>query len=144
MGERADFRDENRDGRQTLTFVGDLRLPYLGDMPKQLALVEQVDMIDLSDVARIDTVGAWIIHRLKVDKDATLTGANDDVAALIDQVAQSDKTVRMRPDRITPLFRVLGEIGAAVVVAGHNLKGLLGFFGAVMIEIGRASCRERV
>ena len=133
MAERADFRDENRNGRQTLTFAGDLRLPYLGDMPKRLARVEQVDMIDLSDVGRIDTVGAWIIHRLKVDKDATLTGANDDVAALIDQVAQSDKTVRMRPDRITPLFRVLGEIGAAVVVAGHNLKGLLGFFGAVMI-----------
>ena len=74
MGERADFGQEMRDGRQTLAFVGDLRLPDLGDLPTRLALIEQVDTIDLSNVRRIDTVGAWIIHRLTLDKNATLTG----------------------------------------------------------------------
>jgi phospholipid/cholesterol/gamma-HCH transport system permease protein len=133
MSERADFSREDRDGQSMIAFAGDLRLPDLGDLLKRLALVEKVDTIDLANVGRIDTVGAWIIHRMTVDNDATLTGANDDVASLIDQVSRSDKSVRMRPDRITPLFRVLGEIGEAVAVAGRNLKGLLGFFGAVMI-----------
>lgn len=135
MGERADFGQQDHDGRLTLAFAGDLRLPDLNDLPKRLALVEQVDTIDLSNVGRIDTVGAWIVHRLRVDKNATLTGAKGDVAALLEKVASSDKTVRMRPDRITPFFRVLGEIGAATAIAGQNLKGLLGFFGAVMIGL---------
>jgi phospholipid/cholesterol/gamma-HCH transport system permease protein len=133
MGNQAKIGQENRGGQQILSFTGDLRLSDLGDLPKQLALVEHIDTIDLANVRRIDTVGAWLIHRLMLDKNAVQTGANDDVATLIKQVAQSDKTVRMRPDRINPLFRVLGEIGAAVAIAGRNLKGLLGFFGAVMI-----------
>jgi phospholipid/cholesterol/gamma-HCH transport system permease protein len=135
MGERADFTQEDRDGRRIISFAGDLRLPDLGDVTTRLEAAGQVDLIDLSQVRRMDTVGAWIVHRLTLDNQAVLTGANDDVASLIDKVSRSDKTVRMRPDRINPLFRVLGEIGEAVAVAGHNLKGLLGFFGAVMIGL---------
>jgi phospholipid/cholesterol/gamma-HCH transport system permease protein len=135
MGKRADFTHEDRDGRRTLSFAGDMRLPDLGDLPKRLAGITQVDDIDMSKVDRIDTVGAWIIHRLTLDNQATLTGANDDVGAMIEQVSQSDKNVRMRPEAINPMARVLGEIGAAVGVAGSNLRGLLGFFGAVVIGL---------
>ena len=135
MGERANFTHEDRSGQQVLAFAGDLRLPDLGDLPERLNNVEPFDAIDLSKVGRIDTVGAWIIHRLTLNNSATLTGANDDVTTMIDQVASSDKSVRMRPDAVNPMARVLGEIGDAVSVAGKNLKGLLGFFGAVVIGV---------
>ena len=137
MSEYADFKREDRDGRQTIAFVGNLRLPELGDMPLRLSRVARVDAIDLSQVERVDTVGAWIIHRLQVDKNADVSGANDDVATLIDQVSRSDKSMRVRPETINPFARVLGEIGAAVGVAGRNLLGLLGFFGAVLIGLAR-------
>jgi phospholipid/cholesterol/gamma-HCH transport system permease protein len=135
MGDRATFTHEDRSGRHVLAFAGDLRLPELGDLPKRLEDVEQVDAIDLSRVGRIDTVGAWIVHRLVLDKDASLTGASDDVATMIDQVSASDKSVKMRPEAVNPLVRVLGEIGDATSVAGRTLLGLLGFFGAVLIGV---------
>ncbi len=135
MADRADFTQEDRDGRQTLAFAGDLRLPDLGDVPKRLQTVGNIQDIDLSKVGRIDTVGAWIIYRLTRDRNATLTGANDDVATMIDQVANSDQSVQMRPETVNPMARVLGEIGAAVRVAGRTLFGLLGFFGAALIGL---------
>ena len=135
MGDQANFTQEDRSGQRVLAFAGDLRLPDLGSLPQRLGNIETVDAIDLSKVGRIDTVGAWIIHRLVLDNNAALSGANDDVASMIDQVARSDKSVKMRPETVNPFLRVLGEIGAAVGVAGHNLKGLLGFFGAVLIGV---------
>jgi phospholipid/cholesterol/gamma-HCH transport system permease protein len=135
MGERANFTHADRGGQQVLAFAGDLRLPDLGDLPRRLEDIEHVDAIDLSRVGRIDTVGAWIVHRLVLDNDATLTGANDDVAMMIRQVSQSDKSVKMRPEAVNPLVRVLGEIGDATALAAHTLLGLLGFFGAVLIGI---------
>lgn len=135
MAERAEFTHEDRDGRQVVAFAGDWRLPALGDVTRRLDEVGVIDSIDLSRVKHIDTVGAWIVHRLTRDHAAVLTGANDDVATLIDKVSQSDKTVRMRPERVFPFKRVLGEIGEATYIAAHNMRGLLGFFGAVMIAM---------
>jgi phospholipid/cholesterol/gamma-HCH transport system permease protein len=133
MAERAEFTHEDRDGRQFVAFAGDWRLPALGDVTRRLDDVGAIASIDLSRVKHIDTVGAWIVHRLTRDHAAVLTGANDDVATLIDKVSQSDKTVRMRPEHIFPFKRVLGEIGEATHDAASNLRGLLGFFGAVLI-----------
>ena len=135
MGQPADFTQKDRGGATIVAFSGDLRLPDLGDMPKRLESLGNVDTIDMSRVARIDTIGAWLVHRLTIDNAATLTGANDDVATLIDQVSRADQSVQMRPDRINSFARVLGEIGDATAIAGRTLIGLLGFFGAVLIGL---------
>ena len=136
MGDAANFTLEDRNGQRVIAFAGDLRLSDLGDMPNKLAEVGSVDAIDLSQVGRMDTIGAWIIHRLTRDTKAVLSGANDDVATLIDDVEQSDKSARMRPDKVNAFSRVLGQIGDATSVAGRTLLGLLGFFGAVVISLG--------
>jgi len=136
MNDRADFRREDRDGQQVLAFSGDLVLTRLGDLPGRIdSDPGPIEILDLRGVPRIDTIGAWVVHRLAVDRRATITGANAGVSALIEQVTHADKTVRMRPDRVNPLARVLGEIGAATAVAGRTLLGLLDFFGAVMIGL---------
>ena len=134
MGEPADFRRDDRDGRGTIVFSGDLRLAMLGDMPKRLeADTADVARIDLSGVTVIDTVGAWIVHRLHVDRGAEIVGASEQAAILLEQVCDADKSVLMRPVRINPVARVLGEIGDATLIALRTMKGLLGFFGAVLI-----------
>ena len=135
MSDPATFTLDDRDGRRTIAFSGDLRLPNLGDMPATLLAVGAVDSVDLSQVARIDSIGAWLIHRLTRDTHAVLSGANDDVATLIEKVDSSDKSMRMRPETVNPLARVLGEIGDAVALSGRTLLGLLGFFGAVCIAL---------
>ena len=130
------FTIEDRSGTPVLALNGDVRLATLGDLPARLTGVGKVNAIDLSGVAHMDTVGAWVVHRFARDRDITIGGGNDAVKALIEQVTDADQSVRMRPETGNSFLRVLGEVGDATVLAGRTLLGLLGFFGAVVIAVG--------
>jgi phospholipid/cholesterol/gamma-HCH transport system permease protein len=134
MSDTADFIVEDRAGQRVVAFTGDLRLANIGLLPKRVEEMGSVDLIDLSAVDHVDTVGAWLINRAGAG-GAKLVGANPGVSALIEQVAKSDQSVRMRPESITPFARVLGEIGDAVAITGRTLLGLLGFLGMVLIAL---------
>jgi len=134
MSQTADFTEEMRDGAAALTFSGALTLAQLGGLPDRLAKrAGPVSRIDLSQVDRIDTVGAWIVHRLADETGATISGAHPDAEHLIAQVSAARQPVKMRPDRISPFARVLGQVGNATSVALGTLFGLLGFFGMVCV-----------
>jgi len=120
----------------TLRFTGQLTLARIGDLPQRLAaLAEMPARVDLSAVERIDTVGAWLVHRLARDHDAAVVGAGQDVAHLLEQLAAADRPLKIRPDPTPSFTRVLREIGDATVAAGASLYGLLGFFGATVIGL---------
>ena len=130
----ADFSEIDRDGSRALVFSGALTLSQLGELPNRLEKdLPQADTIDLSEVGQMDTIGAWVVHRLSRDMDAKIVGASDDNAHLIAQVSRSDVPMKVRPDHVFPIVRVLGEIGEATQIAGRTLLGLLGFFGAICI-----------
>ena len=136
MESGADFSVSDEGGKPMVRFSGALTLAHLGDLPQRLDELRLRDaVVDLSSISAMDTVGAWLIHKLTRDWGARVTGSSEDAAALIEQVSQADQPVKMRPDRMPPLYRVLGQIGTATVVAGRTLLGLLGFFGALLISI---------
>jgi phospholipid/cholesterol/gamma-HCH transport system permease protein len=136
MNAPADFSEMLEGDRRVLRFSGRLTIASLGDLPGRLQGLEgERQIVDLTGVERMDTVGAWLVHRLERDRGATLVGANEDQQSLIDQVAQADKPVKVRPDRTPPLYRVLGQMGDATSVALRTLQGLLGFFGALLISL---------
>ncbi|MBL7599011.1 ABC transporter permease, partial [Escherichia coli] len=72
MSVRADFeRVDSDSGGAVLRFTGNLSLASLGDLPDRLDRIDgQVARLDLSRVERIDTVGAWVIHRFARDREA--------------------------------------------------------------------------
>lgn len=131
----ADFA-EMRDGdTAVLRFKGRLTLARLGDLATRLETLEAPPAkIDVSEVERMDTIGAWIVQKLAHQHNAEIVGADATKAELISQVEGADQPVRMRPESITPFFRVLGEIGESVVIAFNTLLGLLSFFGAIIIS----------
>jgi len=132
MSALADFETVESGG--TLRFTGDLSLAKLGDLPDRLAtLSDKVTRIDLSKVDRIDTVGAWVVHRFARDQGATIEGLGPDSQHLLDQVAAAEKPVVQPARAPDALTRVLGEVGDAVILAGHTLYGLLGFLGGTLI-----------
>jgi phospholipid/cholesterol/gamma-HCH transport system permease protein len=136
MTSPADFTVQDEDGRRVLRFSGALTLARLGNLPQRLdAQPADFTEIDLSAVSAMDTVGAWLVHKLVRRGDVGVVGASEDQDALIGQVGQADEPVKMRPDRMPPLYRVLGEIGEATAAAGRTMLGLLGFFGALLIAI---------
>jgi phospholipid/cholesterol/gamma-HCH transport system permease protein len=115
-------------------FTGSLSLAKIGDLPERLRAFDgKVSRIDLSDIERIDTVGAWLVHRFAAEHDAEITGLDADGEHLMSQVTAADQPVAMRPVMRGTFTRMVGEIGDAVVTTGHTLYGLLGFLGATLI-----------
>ncbi len=144
MTSAATYKIATRDGANALALTGNWTLAQLGDAATRLENEgAKPSEIDLSGVERIDTIGAWIVHRIARDTDATITGASEDTQHLIEQVARGDSAMKVRPDRVSPFTRVLGEIGDATAVAGQTLLGLLGFFGSVCITTWHLICNPR-
>lgn len=133
----ADFTEdasESPDAGPVLRFTGSMTLARLGTLPDRLdALSTPPARLDLGAVERIDTVGAWLIHRLVARHGAEIVAASAAARNLIDQVSRADTPMLVRPAPLNPLARVLNEIGEATAIAFKTLLGLLSFFGAVLI-----------
>jgi phospholipid/cholesterol/gamma-HCH transport system permease protein len=99
--------------------------------------------IDLSDITRMDTVGAWIIYRTVRDRGAKVIGASHDEVSLLKQVGEFDKPTRVIPDEPHNFLAVIRELGEWVAETGATLVGLLGFFGATLIGFANVIRRPR-
>jgi phospholipid/cholesterol/gamma-HCH transport system permease protein len=144
MSSVARFRDAVEDGRRVLHFEGDLTLPRLGPLPTRLdRLKGRGFLLDLSGVGRMDTIGAWLVHRTARLRDGEIIGANDDQKVLLRQVAEADQPVKVHADQPPAVARVLDQVGAATAMAGRTMLGLLAFFGAVLITFWKVAGHPR-
>jgi phospholipid/cholesterol/gamma-HCH transport system permease protein len=136
MTRQADYARDGSGG-ETIRFTGDLSLARVGDLADRLAAEGgDVRILDLSDVSRIDTVGAWIVHRFAQDRGAEVTGLGEDGSRLMQQVVDADQPVAVAPHPLPSGLRVLDEIGEATAQAGRTMLGLLGFMGGTVIALG--------
>ena len=86
MNAKADYQLDPANGG-ALRFTGNLSLATLGDLPERLDREEaSVQRIDLSQVDRIDTVGAWLVHRFAARNDAAIEGLDENQRNLVDKV----------------------------------------------------------
>jgi len=144
MATMADSSDEYQDGRRIVRLSGNLTLSRVRAVTRQLEdATEEKLRIDLSDVERMDTVGAWLLHKLARDRDVELVGADADQLALIENVAAADRPAKLRPDAPPPFLRVVAMTGEATLTAGRTLVSLVAFLGATMITAGKVITRPR-
>jgi phospholipid/cholesterol/gamma-HCH transport system permease protein len=122
---------------------GALTIARAGSTARELEAMPDGMTIDLSEVERMDTVGAWLVYRSERDRGAKLTGASPEFAALIDQVRDADRPMLVRPDMRPAFSRALEDIGASTSEAGRTLLGLIGFFGATLIGFGNVIRRPK-
>jgi phospholipid/cholesterol/gamma-HCH transport system permease protein len=128
----ADFTQDDR----TLRFTGEWTLSRLGNVPARLEKLDgSPDTVDMSGVERIDTVGAWLVHRLQRDHDVRIEGASEKAEDLIEKVGHVDKPFQIKPDELPSFQRSLARIGKSTITAGHTMVGLLAFFGETLIAV---------
>ena len=99
--------------------------------------------IDLSEIERMDTVGAWIVYRTVRDRGAKVIGASRDEVSLLKQVREFDVPTRVVPDEPHGLTSILRELGEWIAETGTTLVGLLGFLGATLIGFGNVIRRPK-
>ena len=92
--------------------------------------------VDLSEVERMDTVGAWLVHKLQRDRGAKIVGANREQQLLIDHVAAADQPVQVKRETPRAFIRVVTQVGEWTTNFLRTLVGMLGFFGAMLISFG--------
>ena len=140
----ARFTEKVENGRRVLQFSGDLTLSRLGVTPTRLDRLKGRDFVlDLSGVGRMDTIGAWLVHRMVRDRGAQIVGASPSNASLLQQMAQVDKPVKVRPDPAPAFARVVTQMGGATVEAGRTMLGLMAFFGGMLVAIARVAREPR-
>ena len=103
-------------------------------------------IFEIAGIERIDTTGAWLIHRtLKGLRgsggEARLVGASDGAGVLLDQVARADRPEPEHPARPGAFTAVLGRLGAGAVDAANEAGAILGFLGLLSTTLLRALVR---
>ncbi|CAM5345186.1 putative phospholipid ABC transporter permease protein mlaE OS=Afipia felis OX=1035 GN=mlaE_1 PE=3 SV=1 [Afipia felis] len=98
-------------------------------------------VIDVSQVSRLDTFGAWLIERLRRtltrgDAAPMIAGLSADHASLVEEV----KRVQAAPEPAKPPFgpiRAVEAIGRSVAEVGQTLRDLLNMMGSILHALWR-------
>lgn len=135
MIDTADYiLESDQEHGQALRLSGRLDIRTLGDLDHRLRAIEgPVSIIDMTAVTGVDTVGAWIVHRLSRDHQAEITGASPEANQLITAITAADQPGQVRAPQLIAPLRILNEVGGAVVHAFSSLLGLLGFVGGLLV-----------
>ncbi|GAA4725237.1 MlaE family lipid ABC transporter permease subunit [Sphingomonas lutea] len=133
------------DASQASTYkvAGALTITRAATTQREIDALSDPLVIDLSDVDRMDTVGAWLVYRAVRDRGAKVVGASRNEVSLLEQVGEFDVPARVRPEEKGGAVRVVQEIGEWVFEAGRTMVGLLGFFGAVLVGFANVIRRPK-
>lgn len=135
MVARADFEQKDGADGVEIHFHGRLTLARLGDLPQRLGHVGPIARLDLSQLERIDTIGAWLVTRTARDHDAQVTGASEDAARLLGALAKVSSDYHVKPAPLPAWKRMLAQIGAASRNIWDELLGIIGFLGELIIAL---------
>lgn len=114
---------------------------------EKLAGGPQSIFIDVSEVAKLDTFGAWLIERLRRSLtqgavEAQIAGLSVNYASLVDEVRRVKATPVIDTGTIT-ITGMLEQIGRAVAGVAGTVAGLIDMLGAVLAACGRVLIRPR-
>jgi len=141
----AEVTDQDSDHGQGSVYrvAGTINIARAATTQREIDAMPDPLTIDLSDINRMDTVGAWIIYRTVRDRGAKVIGASRDEVSLLRQVEEFDVPTRVVPDEPHNFTAILRELGLWIAEAGATLVGLLGFLGATLIGFANVIRRPK-
>src|SRR3984893_3373971 len=103
--------------------------------------------IDVSQVSKLDTFGAWLIERLRRSLtqggiEAQIAGLSANYSSLVDEV----RRVKAQPvidSHAVTISGMLEQVGRSVAGVGGTLVGLIDMLGAVLAAVGNVVIHPR-
>src|ERR1700693_5528083 len=97
--------------------------------------------IDVSQVSKLDTFGAWLIERLRRSLtqggvEAKIAGLSANYSSLVDEVRRVKATAVVDTTSMT-ITGMLDQVGGSMVGIGGTIIGLIDMLGAVLAASGR-------
>jgi phospholipid/cholesterol/gamma-HCH transport system permease protein len=129
------------DGITRLTAYGAWTIDNVASLERALShLVAATSghvVVDLADVARMDTAGAWLIHKLdqqlsQKGSPVELVGVSANARRLMDAVDVGNETAEEPVKRQNAIFVLLDTIGRAVTSVGRDLVDQAAILGGVV------------
>lgn len=129
--------DDDDEGRTALALSGPFLVSTISKVCDGLESIEgHIEIIDLSRVTEIDTVGAWTACRLSSRLGAEIEGASERAIRLMRAVETSDSDLDFDPP-YTPLWeRIPEKTGEVVDKVKLSLIGVIGFLGQILLSAG--------
>jgi phospholipid/cholesterol/gamma-HCH transport system permease protein len=151
MAPTTTVSDAGDSANRLLAVNGRLTIAHLGGIAPTLRAMKPDGRpltIDLSGIERIDTSGAWLVHRLvrewsDAGSAATVEHATPEALLLIDEVAANDTVCDIHPKMGHPFLHRLDKIGAAMVEAVHTLGNFLAFLGNTIVVLAQTVIERR-
>jgi phospholipid/cholesterol/gamma-HCH transport system permease protein len=103
--------------------------------------------IDVSQVSKLDTFGAWLIERLRRSLthggiEAKIAGLSANYSTLVDEVRRVKSAPMAEISQVT-ITGLLDQIGRTVAGIGGTVGGLIDMLGAVLAASARVIVRPR-
>ena len=142
-------------GRLEVVAEGEFTLPALKELDtaraqllRGLADAAGAAVIRLDRVGRLDTAGAWLLHRLESDLrergiEVSYQGVSPADEALLQEVRRAQLGSPPSASHVNPLLRIVAELGAATLGALDEGRHLLSFYGQTLIALGRSVVQPR-
>lgn len=139
---------------ETLTLQprGDWTVSHAAAIDAELRTVDaygcKASVLDLSGLERLDTSGAWLIHRTlrtfeRAGLKVALSGGIDGHETLITAVARGDRPLPHEDAPDGPLLQIVIRMGRALHEAGKTSRAIIAFLGLVLETFGRTLVNPR-
>ena len=96
--------------------------------------------IDLSAITKMDTLGAWLVHRTRKQLEACrstvhLSGLQVEFNALLERVSKDARPEKMSLPEVSSVIRILEDTGKGTLHILTNLGTFLSFVGLVVSRL---------
>jgi phospholipid/cholesterol/gamma-HCH transport system permease protein len=138
------------DGRQVLSIAGEWTVWTVALVEEQLrnTKIRYDAILDVSQLGRIDTSGAYLIDRTLgalegIDDPIEIRGEHAQIGRLLGKVRKASPAAPPDPIRPPGIIALLDRAGHGAVEAWRELLGTLSFIGETMATMGRLIVNPR-
>jgi phospholipid/cholesterol/gamma-HCH transport system permease protein len=142
--------DTADDGRQVLSIAGEWTVWTVASIEEKLrnTKVRHDAVLDVSELGRIDTSGAYLIDRTLgalegIDDPIEIRGEHPQIGRLLGKVRKASPAAPPDPIRPPGIIALLDRAGHGAVEAWREFLGTLSFIGETMATMGRLAVNPR-